>query len=111
MTLPQKELVWKYLYEHKAKYPFDQIAVIMKTLPDINKSKPTDDSNNEYEDKKVRKIKLSKDNDNDNDDITFVDKRPVHSKTDLRKLTLKIYLLKRRLNICVIDLDTELKQY
>lgn len=62
----------------------------MEMLPDINKSKPIDDSNNEYEDNKVKKIKLSKDSDNDNDDITFVDKRPVHSKTDLRKLTLKM---------------------
>ena len=62
----------------------------MEMLPDINKSKPIDDSNNEYEDNKVKKIKLSKDSDNDNDDITSVDKRPVHSKTDLRKLTLKM---------------------
>ena len=62
----------------------------MEMLPDINKSKPIDDSNNEYEDNKVKKIKLSKDSDNDNDDITFVDKRPVHSKIDLRKLTLKM---------------------
>lgn len=51
--------------------------------------KTTDNSDNEIEGSKIKKIKLNKDSDNEDFgvDVTFVDKRPVHMRDRLIKIT------------------------
>ena len=55
--------------------------------------KTTDNSDNETEGSKIKKIKLNKDSDNEDFgvDVTFVDKRPVHMRDRLIKITRRCF--------------------
>ena len=58
--------------------------------------KTTDNSDNETEGSKIKKIKLNKDSDNEDFgvDVTVVDKRPVHMRDRLIKITRRCFCQK-----------------